>query len=80
MVHALILFGLFSATHLHCMYQSLPDIGASDIAVSALKSLGVLRPSKIQVYIASRLFSRSALITSLVAAAEVKAVAAVAVL
>ncbi|CBJ31982.1 DEAD box helicase [Ectocarpus siliculosus] len=28
--------------------KSLPDIGASDLAVSALKSLGVVRPSKIQ--------------------------------
>lgn len=39
----------FSVTYLDCINQSLPDIGASDIAVSALKSLGVLRPSKIQV-------------------------------
>lgn len=29
--------------------QSLPDIGASDLAVTALETLGVLRPSKIQV-------------------------------
>ena len=29
--------------------KSLTDIGASDVAVSALQTLGVVRPSKIQV-------------------------------
>eukprot|EP00752_Nemacystus_decipiens_P003764 g3465.t1 len=37
--------------------KSLPDIGASDIAVSALKSLGVVRPSKIQAISYSAILS-----------------------
>ncbi|CAM9119629.1 unnamed protein product, partial [Hapterophycus canaliculatus] len=37
--------------------KSLPDIGASDLAVSALKSLGVLRPSKIQAMSYSAILS-----------------------
>ncbi|CAM9184314.1 unnamed protein product [Scytosiphon promiscuus] len=37
--------------------KSLPDIGASDLAVTALKSLGILRPSKIQAISYSAILS-----------------------
>lgn len=34
---------------MHLRWKGLTDIGANDVAVSALKTLGVERPSKIQV-------------------------------